>query len=225
MRAKRSNPVELALIQYVKNIFLFLFITLPGAAFIYLITKTIRISIQNKEYAFKDNQMQKAVYVLWHNRLFLLTGAFCFKNLCALISQSKDGEIIARIAKVLGYQAIRGSASRGGAQAVLSMLKQQHNMSGIVLTVDGSRGPRYEVKPGAIYLASKTGLPIIPVSYTASRKKELNSWDRFIVPLPFSKATISFAKPIFVPGDVDKEKIDEYVNKVKQELSYISLES
>lgn len=196
----------------------FFLIILPGALLIYFITKTIRITIQNKEYAFKDNQLQKAIYVIWHNRLFLLTGNFCFRKISVLISQSRDGELIARVVRLLGYEPVRGSATRGGAKAILEILKNKKN-DPIVLTVDGPRGPKYEVKQGAIYLAAKTGLPIIPLSYTVNHKKILKkSWDNFIIPYPFSKATISFGEPIYVKENLTKEDMENYAQQVRQSL-------
>jgi len=161
----------------------------------------------------EEGVLKEAVYAIWHNRLFLLAGVFAGREICAIVSKSKDGELIAKALDVLGYNLARGSSSRGGAQALLQMLKNKDYNKGFVVTVDGPRGPCYKVKDGVVFLALKSGLPIIPVSYKISKSFTINSWDKFIIPFPFSSAQIIFGEPFFVKEDMDLLASKEIIEK------------
>ncbi len=145
-----------------------------------------------------------------------------------LISQHRDGEIIAQIVKGLGPQVpIRGSSSRGGAQALKEMLGKMQNRPWAV-TPDGPRGPRGSVHDGVILLAGHSGRPIIPAGFAASKAKHLRSWDRFVVPAPFARIASFLGEPMRVPVNVDRDtcrknalELEERLQSAKQEAHLI----
>jgi lysophospholipid acyltransferase (LPLAT)-like uncharacterized protein len=123
-----------------------------------------------------------------------------------LISRSRDGELITRALATRGVTAARGSASRGGSRAMRELVRYLGEERGVVVTTpDGPRGPSRELKAGTVLLAQLSGVPIVPMSFAASRAWRLSSWDRFIVPHPFSRLAAVVGEPIAVPADLDDE--------------------
>jgi lysophospholipid acyltransferase (LPLAT)-like uncharacterized protein len=116
------------------------------------------------------------------------------------ISRSRDGEFVTEAASFFGIKAVRGSSSKHGSSAFLAAVKASRDpLVDLVITPDGPRGPRYQIHPGLIRLAQITGRPIVAVTYKLKWKLELNSWDRFHVPLPFSSCHLMSSELIFVP--------------------------
>lgn len=174
---------------------------------------------------------EKVIIAFWHNRLLLMGLCYRGKGIRILISQHKDGELIARVMEIFGFGTVRGSSTRGGAAAMREMLKAVKE-SDIAITPDGPRGPRFVAQEGAIALARLTGRPIIPLTFGSSRKKVFASWDAFNLPYPFSRGAFLWGEPIYVPKDADLEEkrkelemklremtewVDEYVNIKGQE--------
>jgi lysophospholipid acyltransferase (LPLAT)-like uncharacterized protein len=124
-----------------------------------------------------------------------------------LVSRHRDGELIAQLLRMLRGHAIRGSTDRGGVAALRQMMRHSRYRH-LALAVDGPRGPRRVIPPGAIYLASRTGMPIIPVGMAYSACWRANSWDRTAVPKPFSRARLVLAGPIEVPPDAGRDAIE-----------------
>lgn len=147
------------------------------------------------------------VYAFWHDRIFLNTYFWRNRGVVVLTSKSFDGEYIARFIQRFGYGAIRGSSSRGGAKALIEMIKAMRSGLPIAFTIDGPRGPRYEAKLGPIILAKKTGNPILPVIIEPKSYWQANSWDKMHVPKPFTKAMLIIGEPIYVAADASKEQI------------------
>ncbi len=150
------------------------------------------------------------VYASWHQRFFPGISFFASRRpIAIMISQSRDGEMIARIVDILGWKAVRGSSSRGGMRA----LKQIHHLAGqgyrFGHIVDGPQGPFGKVKPGLITIAQFSGAPIIPVIASAERRWVVNSWDRFMIPKPFSRVFIRFGAPIVIPRRMDANRFEE----------------
>ena len=122
-------------------------------------------------------------------------------GLAAMVSASKDGGFLAGILECFNVQPVRGSSSRRGPQALLELTTWAERGYDLAITPDGPRGPCYVVQEGVMSLAQVTGLPIVPVSYHVNWKIRVNSWDRFQIPLPFSRCEMIYAKPIFVPRE------------------------
>lgn len=169
------------------------------------------------------------IYALWHGRMYCLLKAVPPERIAVLVSPSNDGEFITRIARRIGFRHfIRGSHKRGGREAVVGLIRAltKENLS-ITFTVDGPRGPRYQVKPGIIRLASQTGAPIIPLG-SASRqllKKFDRSWDHYHAPLPGTSMRIIYGEPLTVPEVLTDEQITEYSQRLEAELMRINLEA
>ena len=134
-----------------------------------------------------------------------------------LISQHADGEVIAQVCDHLGVGVVRGSSKQGGAKALLQMYRLSET-SHIVITPDGPRGPRRTLQPGVIQLASHVGLPIFPVGIGFCRAWRANSWDKFAVPMPFSKVIYRGGPPITVPPKISGEDLEVYRRRVEQAL-------
>ena len=147
---------------------------------------------------------ERFILAFWHRHLLLMPYAYRGRRISVLVSQSRDGELIARTVARLGIDASRGSSSRGGAAGMRSLLRKAAEGWDLAFTPDGPRGPAAEVQPGVILAAAATGLPVQPVALAASRARHLRSWDRFVVPLPFATVHFVYGEPLRVErrGDV-----------------------
>ena len=142
----------------------------------------------------------------WHNQIFMAAFFFRFSRIVVITSRHFDGEYIARIIQKFGFTPARGSSNRGAVRALLE-LKRFLTREGleVAFTIDGPRGPIYRVKPGPIWLAQKTGLPILAFHIEPRRYWELKSWDRFRIPKPFTKAIVKISQPLIFPPDASPE--------------------
>jgi lysophospholipid acyltransferase (LPLAT)-like uncharacterized protein len=140
------------------------------------------------------------VLALWHGRMLFFLHLYQRQRFTILVSRSRDGEFVSRILQRFGAHVTRGSSSRGGARALLEIARHLRCGYHAALTPDGPRGPRYKVQPGIVALAQQTGAAILPVTYSARWKKVLQSWDGFLVPLPFSRVVVIYGEPIYVPA-------------------------
>ncbi|MFQ6079411.1 MAG: lysophospholipid acyltransferase family protein, partial [Thermodesulfobacteriota bacterium] len=148
-------------------------------------------------------------FTFWHGRLLLMPTGYRGKGVAIPISLHQDGELISRTVRYFGFKSIRGSTTRGGFSAMREMLKASEDGYDIAITPDGPRGPRYRVQNGIIELARRTGMPIIPISFNASRKKVFRSWDRFLLPYPFSRGVFIFGKPLLVPQQMSESLFEQ----------------
>lgn len=168
---------------------------------------------------------ERIIVAFWHGRLLMMPFLYPGHPRAILISQHRDGEYISRIAQRLGSSVIRGSATRGGVRAFKEMLKALKNGSHIVITPDGPKGPREEVKFGVIELAKRSGAPIVPVSFSASRRRLLKSWDAFLLPLPFSRAVYVWGEPIHVETTATKEEAAKYRDLLEERLNLLTMQA
>jgi len=194
-----------------------------GKVLVNLICSTMRIRVVDFEKARAEIESRRFIFAFWHSRILVLS--YLYKRLGAaiLVSRSKDGEIIAQILKRQGHKTIRGSTSRHGVRALARLIRilKEEVRPGVVVP-DGPRGPRYKVQPGIITLAQKTGFPIVPLSYSAEKLKVFASWDRFILPYPFTEGSIIYGTPISVPGNIDGEGQEVCRKRVEEELNRIT---
>ena len=137
---------------------------------------------------------------------------FCkygFSKIATMASFSRDGEVIANVAKLLGYRLVRGTSGRGWREAFLELEKHQKAGWDLALAVDGGKGPRHVAKPGIVHLAQKSGVEIVPIASNAKYKKVFHkSWDQMWVPYPFSPAIVIAGDPIFVYPDDSREVLE-----------------
>jgi len=162
------------------------------------------------------------IFVFWHSRLFYLVYYYVMRSpgrkACMLVSMSRDGDYGAALVRRLKQDAVRGSSSRGGQAAVRKLVSRIAGGSNVAITPDGPRGPALVVGEGVVKLAQMTGARIIPVSYDASRKSLLKSWDRFIVVKPFGRVHVAFGDPILVPRRISPEERGSYLSQVERAL-------
>ena len=171
---------------------------------IWLMGKLTTFEIEGREHLDAIEQSGRIpIYTFWHNHIFLGTFYFRHRGIVIMTSRSFDGEYIARFIQRFGYGAIRGSSSRGGSRALVTMIKAMRSGLPMGFSLDGPRGPRHEVKPGPVMLAKKTGNPIMPFVVEPRSCWETNSWDRMHIPKPFTTARIIIGKPIYVAPDDD----------------------
>ena len=169
---------------------------------------------------------KKFIYAAWHSR-FLLLNYLC-RGLAgtAMVSSSKDGEFVARILERQGHEAFRGSTTRGGIKALSGLIKNiKEKQRPSLIIPDGPQGPRFKVKLGIIILARETGYPVLPFSFSARKIKIFASWDRFILPYPFTKCLGVYGKPFYVPKDSTKNDLMRYRNLLEKELNCLTLEA
>ena len=156
--------------------------------------RTLRYEIDDRLGAVGRPVKENYIGVLWHNRLlifpFVLRRFFPNRGGAALISASRDGDLLADAIKRFDFDVVRGSSSRLGARAILQLTDVLASGRDVVITPDGPRGPAYELGPGIIFLAQKSGAPVVPVNMEYSSYWRLKSWDRFILPRPFSKVRV-----------------------------------
>ncbi len=198
-------------------------IGLTGNSLIKLLFGTIKIQVIGFEAVQKLVESKKIIFAFWHSRMLMINYLYQGWGAVIMASQSKDGELIARILIRQGHRIVRGSTSRGGARAMVNMiriLKKEGCTGGII--PDGPRGPRNKVQPGVIALGKKTGYPIIPISYSARKIKAFNSWDRFVIPYPFTKGMFIYGDPIFVPKDNTPKEEKELCVRLEKELNRIT---
>ncbi len=160
----------------------------------------------------------RVLYAFWHEGLLVATYAFRRQGIRVLVSQHRDGELIARAIECMGYGTIRGSSTRGGTRALFRMAAAGAAGDDLGVTVDGPRGPRLQVKPGTLFIAGRSGLPIVPFAVASRHPFVLSSWDRFMIPRPFSTAAIAFGEPLQVPGDAPVERLEPYRSELQHRL-------
>ena len=165
-----------------------------------------RLRLSDSEAALKAIAEGPVIFCLWHNRLAIAMTVFQqfvqrdhpARKIACLVSASRDGAILSRALEKFGATAVRGSSSRRGGQAMVELIRLAKAGHDIAITPDGPRGPRNEVQPGIITLAQLTGHPIIPCKGNIAWRRELNSWDRFQIPIPYTHCDIQFGEPFTV---------------------------
>ncbi len=163
------------------------------------------------------------ILAFWHGQLLMMPYSyFGTKGITILVSHHSDGELIARTVSRFGIKSVRGSSSRGWFGGFKSMLKRAREGRDIAITPDGPRGPAHEAQTGVIQLASKTGLPIIPVAFGASKKKIFNSWDSFMAPRLFSRGAFVYGEPIFIKKRLNSEATGEAAKRLQKTLNTLT---
>lgn len=149
------------------------------------------------------------IYALWHGRLFYPPFHYRWqKGLYTLVSPSTDGEIIARTLRLFGVRTVRGSSYKSGSQAFRNLIRVVKDRGRVFITVDGSRGPVFKVQKGILHLAKISGLPVLPVTYGTKKAHVFKSWDRFIIPKPFTRVVVIYGEPLYVARDASEDEIE-----------------
>ena len=171
------------------------------------------------------DQGQNVIGAFWHQRLIMMPFLPHQGKVGMLVSQHRDGEFIARAVKLFGIDTVRGSTTRGGLAALRGMIRFFRNGGNLAVTPDGPQGPKHVVQVGVVELARQTGSPILPITYSASSKKVFNSWDNFILPLPFCRVAYMWGEPLFVPRDVGREGLEAARLQLQERMRQITDEA
>lgn len=181
-----------------------------GAFIVRLLAHTWRVKFVNDRVVRElRDRRQPFIYVLWHGQLLPLLWTHRDRSISVIISEHRDGEIIARIAHSLGFRTVRGSTSRGAARALLGASREIEAGHDLAVTVDGPRGPAGVVTPGAPVISHRTGAPMVPTAASASRGWRLRSWDRFLIPMPFARVVVVYGEPIAVRTESPREAAEQ----------------
>lgn len=188
----------------------------------YLFMRTLHATLRVRHVrAHHLDDTPRYILAFWHENVLLSLHSRWRKPTTAMISRSKDGEIVAGVLSLYGAETARGSSSRGGEIALREVLRDIRAGKNIAVTPDGPKGPRRIVKDGVVYIAQVSGLPVVPFYFTAKAKRRLRSWDGQIFPRPLSKALFVYGEPVSVPRDGDVEewrlKIERQMNELADE--------
>ncbi|MBR4311146.1 MAG: lysophospholipid acyltransferase family protein [Akkermansia sp.] len=194
--------------------------------FITLVCLTLRKKVIFEDADGKPMGSFQCIIALWHNRVFVPCYVYRYVlkgkkvQMSMLTSASKDGALLATVAKDYGMRAVRGSSRRRGVAGFMDMLRELKDGCSMCITPDGPKGPIYKCHPGVIKLASVSGLPIVParVSYSSYWRIK-KAWDGFVIPNPLSRVVVHLAKPLEVPADLTPELQQEYCEKLNQILA------
>jgi lysophospholipid acyltransferase (LPLAT)-like uncharacterized protein len=189
-------------------------LALTGATILKTLFLTLQLRIEDRSGLLKEDAGSPVIVCFWHNRILGITFAFDRiypkkrAGVTVLTSPSKDGEILAQLVGAFGMKSVRGSSSRRGSRALLELVKLIRSGRDIAITPDGPRGPRYSLGPGIILLAQTTGTRIVPAHASFSRCVRMKTWDGFIIPLPFSKVSVTIDKALAIPAELTAEEFE-----------------
>jgi lysophospholipid acyltransferase (LPLAT)-like uncharacterized protein len=192
-----------------------------GFLSIQLICSTLRWSVSAEDDGPTDDSDGPVVSPFWHRCIFLAAYMYRKRGIAVMTSSSFDGEYIARIIERLGFRAVRGSSTRGGAGALLALHDQIKTGHTVAFTIDGPKGPRYVAKRGPVLLARNTQAAILGFYITVDRAWVLKTWDALIIPKPFAHAVIRIAKPIRVPEDAGPDVMERFHAEMQASLERI----
>lgn len=168
----------------------------------------------------KAGSSTRVIYSFWHRDILTLSYFARGEGIRVLISQHRDGELIARIVQKMGFTVFRGSTTRGGVRALRSLdqIKEDDSRCDIGFTPDGPRGPAEKLQKGIVYAASRTGFPIVCIGVALNRCWRLNSWDGFKVPKPFCRGFVNYGREIHIPADLKEEALEHHRREVEREM-------
>ena len=188
--------------------------------------KTSRIKVVGEDEYRKAKQAGRPIILLiWHGRLMLVPYFFRNRGISALVSPSRDGEIIVQIGLGWRFRVVRGSGSHSMVRAWVEMRQDLRKGGELIIVPDGPRGPDRLLKPGGLKLAQDTGAVLIPWSFSATRKKFLKSWDRFLFFYPFSRIVAIYGKPMTVSPALDEREFETERKRVERALTDLDAEA
>jgi lysophospholipid acyltransferase (LPLAT)-like uncharacterized protein len=182
--------------------------------------RTCRVKVHNPHYFLDPKKTGKPVIAsFWHYSIIYFFYYVRGNRVTAMVSASRDGEYIARLGKQFGYSAARGSRNNRGMEGLKALFRAIRSGDNCAIVADGSQGPARVAQPGAIFLASRTGAPVLPMLWSAARYFTVRSWDRTVIPKPFSRIDFYYGEPIFVPADLKADGIEEYRLLLEERLN------
>ncbi len=195
-----------------------------------LVTGSVRCRLRDDSGLFTKPRTGAVIVCFWHNRLAMcirvratyVSNRTNGKEMAALVSASRDGGLMSRVLELFNIQAVRGSSSRRGPQALRELVGWGERGYDLSITPDGPRGPLYQVQDGVTSLAQLTGLPILPMAFNLNWKICLKNWDRFQIPLPFARCEVRVGQPISVPREATDSERDELRQELQRRLKEIT---
>ena len=196
-----------------------------------LFDATLRYELQDPLKTLTNTiQREPVIFALWHNRLLLSMGLYRRfvqrenpdRRMAAMVSASRDGGILSALLRRFGVQTVRGSSSRRGAQALLELTGWGEAGYDLAITPDGPRGPRYHLQDGILGASQATQQPIVPVGAYIVWKYELRSWDRFQIPMPFSRIVVEFGRPFRVPRGLSEPERERWRQQIEAEMRRVN---
>ena len=181
-----------------------------GPLVVRALAATWRVRLEPPDLRERVRGGEARIYGIWHGRLLLYAPVFRGCGLAVMISRHADGEAVARVVERLGYATVRGSSTRGGAAALHGMVEWLRAGKPAALTPDGPRGPAEVAQAGAVYAASRAGVPLVAAGAAARRAWSLRSWDRFRIPRPFTTVFIVAGEPLHPPPGIEGEALEEH---------------
>ncbi len=175
--------------------------------FVIIVNWSVKVRFINKESVESlVSKKKNIIYAFFHGDMVLLLHAYRNSGILIPASESRDGEIMARLLKNFGFDVVRGSSKRKGHKALLELITGIRRSKTVAISVDGPRGPRHAVKPGVVYLAGLLKVPIVPVAVSAQRFRIIEkSWDHLMIPVPFTEGIVLYGEPVYVNGTSDDE--------------------
>ena len=192
-----------------------------GYCFIRLVGPTLRLCVSREEGAQPTVGQRPLIVSFWHAGIIPATYIFRNVGIRVMSSNSYDGEYMGRIIHKFGFVAVKGSSSRNAVRALLGLRRALQQNWSVAFSLDGPRGPRYRVKPGPVSLARSSGVPLSMFHIAVERAWVLNTWDRLIIPKPFSRVMLRFGKLIPVPPDATDEDIERYQQELQTSLDRV----
>jgi lysophospholipid acyltransferase (LPLAT)-like uncharacterized protein len=187
--------------------------------FYYLLLRTDISGIEHSKSSAECSRQK--VFAIWHGRQFFCYKIFGRQNTVVMSSTSSDGRLQGAVLKKFDFKVIWGSSNKSPAKALLGVVRQMQNGSNLLIAVDGPKGPVYKVKPGALFIAKKFNVPVVPVAFASDRYWQLNAWDNYILPKPFSRSKIIYGEPVYLPADSGNEELDHYCVEIELKLNQL----
>jgi lysophospholipid acyltransferase (LPLAT)-like uncharacterized protein len=180
-----------------------------------MLGRTLRVRRENWDALDRIiSEHQGAILVCWHGRTLIPANLLAGRGCWALISLSRDGEIQNQIFRRFGFQTIRGSTGRGGVRAALQLARKVQEGGVLAFTPDGPRGPSHVAQEGTLFLAQRSGRPVVPFCSSAAPCWRVKSWDRYLVPRPFAKASLVVGEPLFAPPEMTEEQKTQWLQQL-----------
>ncbi len=186
---------------------------------------TVRFRWHGPLPSFDASGRQPVIYAFWHQRFLGFVSTHRGRGVRVLISRHRDGELLSRVMSPLGFVPVRGSTTRGGTSALRSLLREGTGGYDLAVTPDGPRGPLHCFQPGTAFLASRTGMPVVLATIAYARAFRLPTWDRFLLPWPWTRAVARVVDPIAVPPDLSDDEIETWRSRLETALRELTVET
>ena len=197
-------------------------VPLLGFILILLTSLTVRVRVTGEETARLVDE-NSVILAFWHSRIFYMPWHFRWQSKWQiLVSPSSDGDIIAGILMLFGFNRVRGSSFQSPTRALLALAKRVRKGASAAMIADGSRGPANVAQQGSAALAKLTGRPVVPIAFGAEKMKRLNSWDKTIIPLPFTRINMVYGNPVYVDRRAGEKELEEKRAELEKELNRIT---